>query len=53
MVKIVALLDEVKSWVAELPPYGDRQRFGNLAFRDWGKRLKEVHLLPRDELEHY
>ncbi|CCA73849.1 related to RRD1-Resistant to Rapamycin Deletion (protein phosphatase 2A regulator activity) [Serendipita indica DSM 11827] len=38
--KVVELLDELKKWVDEIPPYGDKQRFGNLAFRDWGKRLQ-------------
>ncbi|KAG8834040.1 Serine/threonine-protein phosphatase 2A activator 1 [Serendipita sp. 399] len=42
VLKIVQFLDELKGWVDEIPPYGDRQRFGNLAFRDWGKRLQQA-----------
>ncbi|KAG8832431.1 Serine/threonine-protein phosphatase 2A activator 1 [Serendipita sp. 405] len=41
VLKIVQFLEELKGWVDEIPPYGDRQRFGNLAFRDWGKRLQQ------------
>lgn len=51
--KTIAMLDEIKTWVQEIPPYGDRQRFGNLAFRDWGKRLqKKVPLLLQNLLPH-
>ncbi|KAG8937262.1 Serine/threonine-protein phosphatase 2A activator 1 [Tulasnella sp. 418] len=39
--KTVALLDEIEKWVEDIPPQESPQRFGNLAFRDWGKRLEE------------
>lgn len=36
------MLDELDAWIDDTPPYGDKQRFGNLAFRDWGARLAKV-----------
>ena len=39
---IIALLDQLDSWIDEIPPLPTPQRFGNLAFRIWGKRLEEV-----------
>lgn len=29
-------------WIDEIPPLPTPQRFGNLAFRTWGKRLEDV-----------
>lgn len=40
------LLDTLESWIADIPPQPTPQRFGNLAFREWGKRLEEVRPLP-------
>jgi len=36
------LLDELDRWIDEIPPLPTAQRFGNLAFRTWGKRLEQV-----------
>ena len=36
------MLDELAAWVDDIPPYPTAQRFGNLAFREYGKRLEEV-----------
>ena len=50
--KLVKLLYTLDSWTSEIEPQARPQRFGNLAFRDWGvrlsERLKELHrqLLP-------
>ncbi|KAL3872471.1 hypothetical protein ACJMK2_040394 [Sinanodonta woodiana] len=39
--KLVALLDKINSWIDEIPPIEQPQRFGNKAFRQWFIRLKE------------
>ena len=39
---MLELLDELDRWIIEIPPLETPQRFGNLAFRQWGKRLEEV-----------
>lgn len=50
--KVVALLYELNSWTDDIAPHRTPQRFGNLAFRDWGARLdsriQQLHadLLP-------
>ncbi|KAJ6521109.1 hypothetical protein B0H19DRAFT_1204237 [Mycena capillaripes] len=52
--KIIALLDSVDAWIDEIPAQVSPQRFGNLAFRTWGRRLEEESdallgtLLPAD-----
>ncbi|KAI0029428.1 hypothetical protein K488DRAFT_80177 [Vararia minispora EC-137] len=38
---ILILLDELDGWINDIPPQPTPQRFGNLAFRAWGKRLEE------------
>jgi serine/threonine-protein phosphatase 2A activator len=38
------ILDTLDGWIDEIPPFDSPQRFGNLAFRTWGKRLDEVRL---------
>ncbi|KAJ6515364.1 hypothetical protein C8R45DRAFT_854545 [Mycena sanguinolenta] len=38
---IIALLDSLDAWIDEIPPQVSPQRFGNLAFRTWGRRLEE------------
>ncbi|TDL25553.1 Phosphotyrosyl phosphatase activator [Rickenella mellea] len=38
---MVRLLDQLDSWIDEIPPLPTPQRFGNLAFRTWGKRLED------------
>ncbi|KAF6756884.1 hypothetical protein DFP72DRAFT_892596 [Ephemerocybe angulata] len=40
-VKILALLDKLDQWTEDIPPLETPQRFGNLAFRSWGRRLEE------------
>ncbi|ELU37316.1 serine/threonine-protein phosphatase 2A activator 1 [Rhizoctonia solani AG-1 IA] len=40
--QILVLLEELESWIDDIPPQASPQRYGNLAFRDWGKRLEEV-----------
>lgn len=40
-----ALLDKLDKWIEEIPPHPTPQRFGNLAFRTWGKKLEEVRQL--------
>ncbi|CAK5262917.1 unnamed protein product, partial [Mycena citricolor] len=49
--RIVSLLDALDRWIDEIPPSASPQRFGNLAFRTWGKRLEEESdMLLRDLL---
>jgi serine/threonine-protein phosphatase 2A activator len=40
--RILKLLEELESWIDDIPPQASPQRYGNLAFRDWGRRLEEV-----------
>ncbi|KAJ3476978.1 hypothetical protein NLI96_g10784 [Meripilus lineatus] len=43
---LVKFLDTLDGWIEEIPPLPTPQRFGNLAFRTWGKRLEtEVEML--------
>lgn len=39
---LLKLLDTLDEWIDEIPPLESPQRFGNLAFRTWGRRLEEV-----------
>lgn len=39
---LVAMLDKMSNWIDEIPPIDQPQRFGNKAFRDYFKRVKEV-----------
>ncbi|KAF8588269.1 Phosphotyrosyl phosphatase activator [Ramaria rubella] len=39
--KILAMFDELDAWIDDIPPQPTPQRFGNLAFRGYGKRLEE------------
>ena len=41
---VIGLLDQLDLWIDEIPPLSTPQRFGNLAFRTWGKRLEDVSL---------
>jgi len=43
---IMNLLDTIDSWIDEIPPLESPQRFGNLAFRTWGKKLEDVRRPP-------
>ncbi|EMD33371.1 hypothetical protein CERSUDRAFT_87249 [Gelatoporia subvermispora B] len=51
-IAMLKLLDALNSWIDEIPPLPTPQRFGNLAFRTWGKRLESeapallTNLLP-------
>ncbi|GJE85628.1 PTPA-domain-containing protein [Phanerochaete sordida] len=48
------LLSALDRWIDEIPPLPTPQRFGNLAFRTWGKRLEDqcdallASLLPHE-----
>ena len=42
---VVRLLGVLDGWIDEIPPLPTPQRFGNLAFRAWGKRLETVRRL--------
>ncbi|EJD06787.1 Phosphotyrosyl phosphatase activator [Fomitiporia mediterranea MF3/22] len=35
------ILDKLDRWIDEIPPLPTPQRFGNLAFRTWGKKLED------------
>ncbi|KAI0636287.1 hypothetical protein C8Q77DRAFT_638149 [Trametes polyzona] len=37
---VIDMLDKMDKWIDEIPPLPTPQRFGNLAFRTWGKRLE-------------
>lgn len=41
---MIALLDTLDAWIDEIPPLPTPQRYGNLAFRTWGKRLESVRM---------
>lgn len=41
---IAELLDKISTWVDEIPPEDQPQRYGNKAFRDFYKKLKEVRI---------
>ncbi|KAF9456443.1 hypothetical protein BDZ94DRAFT_1292860 [Collybia nuda] len=41
ILRTITLLDELDTWIDEIPPQESPQRFGNLAFRTWGSRLEE------------
>lgn len=38
----MTMLDTLDHWIDETPPQPTPQRFGNLAFRQWGKHLEDV-----------
>ncbi|KAI0090223.1 hypothetical protein BDY19DRAFT_939099 [Irpex rosettiformis] len=42
-ISTLSLLDVLDHWIDEIPPQSTPQRFGNLAFRTWGKRLEDEH----------
>lgn len=48
---VIALLSRLDQWTEDIRPLDTPQRFGNLAFRDWGARLEEQsHALHQDLL---
>ncbi|KAF4579879.1 Serine/threonine-protein phosphatase 2A activator 1 [Pleurotus pulmonarius] len=42
---IIGVLDRLDRWIDDIPPLDSPQRFGNLAFRTWGKRLEELYAI--------
>jgi hypothetical protein len=40
--QLLSMLDDLSHWVEDIPPLPTPQRFGNLAFRTWGRRLDTV-----------
>ncbi|KAK7691199.1 hypothetical protein QCA50_006302 [Cerrena zonata] len=38
---LIGLLNTLDTWIDEIPPLPTPQRFGNLAFRTWGKKLED------------
>ena len=40
--RLLKLLEILDTWIDEVPPVDQPQRFGNKAFRDWFQKLKEV-----------
>lgn len=44
VVSTLQLFAKLDAWITEIPPLPTPQRFGNLAFRTWGKRLEDVGL---------
>ncbi|KAG9075988.1 Serine/threonine-protein phosphatase 2A activator 1 [Ceratobasidium sp. UAMH 11750] len=38
---LLVFLEELDSWISDIPPQVSPQRYGNLAFRDWGHRLEQ------------
>ena len=40
--KLVTLLDTMESWIDEIPPIDQPQRFGNKAYRTWFEKLEQV-----------
>lgn len=38
---LISILNELDSWIDDIPPLQSPQRFGNLAFRTWGDRLTQ------------
>lgn len=51
---MLVLFDQLDTWIDEIPPLPTPQRFGNLAFRTWGKKLEDVRLmgLLNDPVDH-
>ncbi len=50
---MLGLLDELDRWIDEVPPLPATHRFGNLAFRTWGKRLEDVSLVSLSTQTHF
>ncbi|PFX29745.1 Serine/threonine-protein phosphatase 2A activator [Stylophora pistillata] len=40
--KLITMLETLDTWIDEIPPTDQPQRFGNKAFRTWCSRLDEV-----------
>ncbi|TFK34526.1 hypothetical protein BDQ12DRAFT_636215 [Crucibulum laeve] len=39
--RTIMLLNTLDQWIDQIPPQESPQRFGNLSFRTWGRRLEE------------
>jgi serine/threonine-protein phosphatase 2A activator len=39
--KVVGILQELNTWISEIPPSTGPRRFGNVSFRTWQERLEE------------
>lgn len=42
--KLLGLLSTLNTWIDEIPPTDQPQRFGNKSFRTWHERLTKVSL---------
>lgn len=40
--KLTDMLETMDTWIGEIPPIDQPQRFGNKAFRTWCGKLEEV-----------
>jgi len=40
--KLIGMLEAMDTWIDEIPPIDQPQRFGNKAFRTWCGKLEEV-----------
>ena len=43
--KLIRILDTLSSWIDDIKPVEQQQRFGNKAFRDWHNKLCNVSFL--------
>ncbi|TIB99656.1 PTPA-domain-containing protein [Wallemia mellicola] len=39
---LITLFKELDSWIDDIKPIDTPQRYGNIAFRDWGNRLEQL-----------
>ena len=46
---IGAVLDVLNTYIDEIPPSTGPRRFGNVAFREWSKRMEDVTSPPDDD----
>ena len=40
--KLLTILNTMESWIDEIPPIDQPQRFGNKAYRTWFEKLEQV-----------
>lgn len=49
--RVLEILSKLSSWIDEIPPVAQQQRFGNIAYKTWHQRLvKEADSLTRHVL---
>ena len=49
--RVLEILSKLSSWIDEIPPVAQQQRFGNTAYKTWHQRLvKEADSLTRHVL---